>query len=495
MSTARRFARETTIYGLTTIVQRLLSSLLTPLYTRAYLPKVYSIFSTMFSYASIVQAFLAFGMETTFFRYINKFPDKKKQVYNNGFWIILTISVFFAFVSLSLTPTLASLIKIGSDTSQREFAVYTRYFIGILIFDAWCVIPFAKLRADGRPIKYGVIKLINIVVTVSLNVIFILWIPYVLKHRLYGSEWFSRWYVHGWVGYVFLSNLIASFITLLLLLPELMQLQVKFDRLMFKGMALYSGPILVANLSYLVNENLDKILLGKLLPANISEHEVGVYAACARLSIFLSLFNQAFRMGAEPFFFSHAGTKNAGQTYARIMDYFVITMCLMFVGVVTNIELLKHYVDNKAYWTGLNVVPPLLFGYVSLGIYMNLSVWYKLSDQTRYGLYISGAGAILTVVLNVLFIPRYSYMASAWASFAAYTLMMILSYIWGQRNYPIPYRIGKNVSYIVVSAFLVYLSFYVFNRNLIIGNSLLIAFASVTLYLEWADLKALFIKL
>jgi len=471
-----------------------LSSLLTPLYTRAYLPKVYSIFSTMFSYASIVQALLAFGMETTFFRYINKFPDKKKQVYNNGFWIILAISLLFLISSLSLTSTLASLIKIGSDTSQREFAVYTRYFIGILILDAWCVIPFAKLRADGRPIKYGVIKVINIVVTVSLNVLFILWIPYVLKHQLYGNKWFSRWYVHGWVGYVFLSNLIASFITLLLLLPELMKLQVKFDRSMFKGMAHYSGPILIANLSFLVNENLDKILLGKLLPANISEHEVGVYAACARLSIFLSLFNQAFRMGAAPFFFSHAGTKNAGQTYARIMDYFVITMCVMFVAVIANIEFLKHYVNNKAYWIGLNVVPPLLFGYVSLGIYMNLSIWYKLSDQTRYGLYISGAGAILTVLLNVLFIPRYSYMASAWASFAAYTLMMILSYIWGQRHFPIPYRIGKNISYIVVSAFLVYLSFYVFNRNLIIGNSLLIAFASVTLYLEWADIKAVFIK-
>ena len=140
-------------------------------------------------------------------------------------------------------------------------------------------------------------------------------------------------------------------------------------------MTLYSGPILIANLSYLVNENLDKILLGKLLPANVSEHEVGVYSACARLSIFLSLFNQAFRMGAEPFFFSHAGKKNAKQTYARIMDYFVITMCLIFMGVVANIEFLKHYVDNKAYWIGLNVVPPLLFGYISLGIYMNLSVW------------------------------------------------------------------------------------------------------------------------
>lgn len=494
MSTARKFARETTIYGLSTIVQRLLSSLLTPLYTRAYLPRVYSIFSTMFSYASIVQALLAFGMETTFFRYINKFPDKKKQAYNNGFWIIFTISILFLSSTLLLTKTLAGLIRIGNDTSQHEFAVYIRYFIGILVLDAWCVIPFAKLRADSRPIKYALIKSVNIVVNIALNVFFILWIPYALKHQLYGSGWLSHWYVHGWVGYVFLSNLVASFITLLLLLPELLQLQIKFDRPMFKGMILYSGPILIANLSYLVNENLDKILLGKLLPANISEHEVGVYSACARLSIFLSLFNQAFRMGAEPFFFSHAKNKHAGQTYARIMDYFVITMCVMFVGVVANIELLKHYVDNKAYWVGLDVVPPLLFGYVSLGIYMNLSVWYKLSDQTRYGLYISGAGAIVTVLLNVLFIPRYSYMASAWASLTAYTLMMILSYVWGQKKYPIPYRLGKNLTYLLASIVLSCLSFYVFHRNMIIGNSLLIAFGSVALYLEWGNLKAIFLK-
>jgi O-antigen/teichoic acid export membrane protein len=166
----------------------------------------------------------------------------------------------------------------------------------------------------------------------------------------------------------------------------------------------------------------------------------------------------------------------------------------MFVGVVANIEILKHYINNKAYWVGLNVVPPLLFGYVSLGIYMNLSVWYKLSDQTRYGLYISGIGAVVTILLNVLFIPRYSYMASAWTSLIAYTIMMILSYSWGQKNYPIPYHLKKNLSYIVASVLLVYLSFYVFSRNIFIGNALLIVFASSALFLERKNLRAMFIN-
>ncbi|MDB5109196.1 MAG: Polysaccharide biosynthesis protein [Mucilaginibacter sp.] len=494
MSTAKKFAGQTAIYGISTIAQRLLSSLLTPLYTTAYRPSVYSIFSTMFSYASILQAILAFGMETTFFRYLNKFSENKKQVYNNGFWVVFMMSVVFLLLTLPFTHSIAGFIKIGKDTPQQEFEKYIKYFIGILILDAWCVIPFAKLRADGRPVKYGAIKVVNIVIMFSLNLIFIFLIPYLIKHNLPGADWCRQWFTPGWIGYVFLSNLVASFVTLLLLLPELLQIKLVFDSNLFKDMLIYSWPILVANLSYIINENLDKLLLGKLLPDNISEHELGVYSGCARISIFLSIFIQAFRLGAEPFFFSHAKNKNSGQTYARIMDYFVIMVCLIFVGVVANIQILKYYVNNKSYWEGLDVVPPLLFGYVSLGIYMNLSVWYKLSDQTKYGLYISGVGAILTIVLNVLFIPKYSYMASAWVSLIAYATMMILSYIWGQKNYPIPYNLKKNLAYIISSILLVYLSFYIFNRNIFVGNALLLIFVSAAFYFERNNLKAIFNK-
>ncbi|RFZ95688.1 polysaccharide biosynthesis protein [Mucilaginibacter conchicola] len=491
MSTAKKFAGQTAIYGTTTVVQRLLSSILTPLYTRAYDPKVYSVFSTLYSYAAVLQALLAFGMETTFFRYLNKHPDQKRQVYNNSFWVVFLVTIFFLLFAVPFIHTIAGFIKIGEGTSQAEFERYIRYFLGILVLDAWCAIPFAKLRADGRPFKYGIVKLANIFVMVGLNLIFIWVLPYIIKHNMAGAEWIKTWFVKGWVGYVFISNLVASIVTLLLLLPELLKLQLSFDKPMFKNMFAYSWPVMVAGLSYIVNENFDKILLGKLLPANISEQEVGIYSACARISVFLSLFNQAFRMGAEPFFFSHAKNKNAGYTYARIMDYFVITMCLMFLGVVANIQILKHYVNNPAYWVGLGVVPPLLLGYVSLGIYTNLSIWYKLSDQTRYGLYISGIGAVLTIVLNVIFIPIYSYMASAWISLAAYASMMVMSYIWGQKNYPIPYNLKKNVTYIVISIVLVYLSFSVFHRNIIIGNGLLLLFGAGTLYAERNQLKAI----
>jgi O-antigen/teichoic acid export membrane protein len=494
LSTAKKFAGQTALYGITTIAQRLLSSLLTPLYTSAYRPAVYGIFTTMFSYAAMLNAVLSFGMETTFFRYLNKADSNKKQVYNNGFWVVFILSILFLISTIPFTNTLAGLIKIGRKTPQHDFELFIRYFIGILVLDAWCVIPFAKLRADGRPMKYGAVKIVNIVVMVTLNLVFIFGLPFWVSHNLAGADWVKQWFVPGWIGYVFVSNLVASVITLLLLLPELLMVQIKFDKGMFADMLLYSWPILVANLSYIVNENLDKLLLGKLLPTNISEHDVGVYSACAKISIFLSIFVQAFRLGAEPFFFSHAKTKNSGQTYARIMNYFVITVCVIFLAVVANIEILKYYVRDKSYWVGLDVVPPLLFGYVSLGIYMNLSVWYKLSDQTKYGLYISGIGAILTIGLNIIFIPKYSYMASAWISLIAYASMMVMSYIWGQKNYPIPYELKKNLAYVISSAVLVYLSFSVFRRNIFIGNALLILFTAAAIYAERKELKAIFNK-
>jgi O-antigen/teichoic acid export membrane protein len=492
LSTAKKFAGQTAIYGISTIAGRVLSFFLTPVYTKAYATGVYGVLTTMFSWASILNAVMAFGMETTFFRYLQKYPDNKAKVYNNAFATVFFITVLFLLVTLPFTGHIASFIAVGVDSSPHDFERFIIYFIAILIIDAWCVIPFAKLRAEGRPGRYGLIKFVNVIIFIALNLIFIWGLPFWTKHHLPGSGWVNEWYIRGWVGYVFVSNLFSSAITLLLLLPEFLKIRLKLDLKMLAEMFAYSWPVLVANISFIINENLDKLLLGKLLPQNISAHQVGIYGACAKISLFLSIFIQAFRLGAEPFFFSHAKNKNAGQTYARIMDYFVITVCLIFIALIANIEVLKYFIPNKSYWVGLAVVPPLVFGYVSLGIYMNLSVWYKLSDQTKYGLYISGVGAILTIVLNVLFIPKYSYMASAWISLIAYATMMVLSYIWGQKNYPIPYNLKKNLIYIISSIVIVYLSFYVFNRNIFAGNALLILFVLAAVYFDGKDLKAIF---
>lgn len=500
MSTAKKFAGQTAIYGVSTIASRVLSFFLTPVYTHAYATGIYGVLTTMFSWASILNAVMAFGMETTFFRYLNKYDNNKRVVYNNAFASVFAITILFLVLTLPFVGHIANFIQVGDKSNHADFVKYIDYFISILVIDAWCVIPFAKIRAEGKPGRYGIIKFINVIIFISLNLIFIWGLPFWINHHLIGFGWISGWYIKGWVGYVFLSNLVASIITLLLLLPELLKIKFDFDGKMFAEMFAYSWPVLIANLSFIINENLDKLLLGKLLPQNISVSQVGIYAACAKISLFLSIFVQAFILGAEPFFFSHAKNKNSGQTYARIMDYFVITVCLIFVALVANIDLLKYFVkghdakQTMLYWTGLSAVPPLIFGYVSLGIYMNLSVWYKLSDQTKYGLYISGIGAILTIVLNVIFIPKYSYMASAWVSLIAYTVMMILSYIWGQKNYPIPYNVKKNLAYIISSILIVFLSFYIFKRNIFAGDALLLLYALAAFYFERRDLKAIFNK-
>ncbi|MXV51739.1 oligosaccharide flippase family protein [Pedobacter sp. HMF7647] len=493
MSAIKKFAGQTAIYGITTIFSRILYFFLTPVYTNVYKPAVYGVFTVLYSYASIINPILAFGMETTFFRFLNKQDVDKKKVYNNAFLIVAGLALIFLAFAWLFVDDIALWLKKDNQTLASDYATYVKLFIYLLVADAICVIPFAKLRADGRPIKYGLIKIVNILSCIGLNLFFIYVVPYIINNHYAGAALFESWYRPGWVGYVFISNLAASVITLAFLIPEIAGLQVKFDRSLFYQMFHYSWPVLIANLSFIINENLDKLLLDNLLPAGISSHDTGIYGACAKIAVFLNIFIQAFRLGAEPFFFSHAKNKNSGETYARIMNYFVITVCLIFIAITANINILKHFV-GPSYWEGLKVVPVLLFGYVSLGIYMNLSIWYKLSDQTKYGLYISGVGAIVTIVFNLLFIPKFSYMAAAWVSLSAYASMMVLSYILGQKNYPIPYNLQKNLAYIVASIVVVYLCFVTFNRSLVLGNLLLVLSSAGALYIERKELKAILLK-
>ena len=494
MSTIKKFAGQTAIYGISTVASRVLNFFLTPIYTIVYGKKLYGIFSEMYSYASILNAVLSFGMETTFFRYLNKKEGDKANVYNNTFFVVAFISVLFLATSLLFINPIAVLLQDGRATTLADFTTYIRFFIVILVVDALSVVPFAKLRSEAKPGRYSIIKLINISTFIALNLFFIFGIPYIIKHQLFFAEVLSSWYRPKWIGYVFLSNLIASILTFLLLLPEVLELKFRIDKKLLIEMFGYSWPVFVANLSFIINENIDKIFLSHLLPSRISESQTGIYAGCAKLAVFLSIFIMAYRLGAEPFFFNHAKNENAKKTYSLIMNYFILAISLIFVGIVANIEILKYFIA-KEFWVGLNVVPILLFGYVSLGIYMNLSIWYKLSDQTRFGLYISGAGAIITLVLNVIFIPKYGFMASAWISLIAYTSMMILSYILGQKNYPIPYNLKRNIGYLSLSVLLVILSFVVFKRNLIIGNMLFVSFASLILYIERKQLKKIFSSL
>lgn len=495
MSVYKKFLGQTAIYGLSTVFSRLFNFILTPIYTSVYAKGTYGIFTNMYANASIINAVLAFGMESTYFRYLNKYEDKKQEVYNNSFFCIAFISTLFLVTGLVFSGAIARYLA-GEATLAviTDYKSYLKFFLWILFIDAICVIPFAKLRADERPIQYSIAKFLNIGCFVGFNLIFIFVVPVIIKNNWIGAHWFASWYRFQWIGYVFLSNLIASVATLLYLLPELLKIQLKFDTKLFGKMYNYSWPILVANLSFIINENLDKIVLKRLLPIEIADGEVGIYGAVCKIAIFLSIFITAFRLGAEPFFFSHAKQENAKNTYATILKYFVIALAILFVGLIANIEILKHFISKSEYWVGLPAVPYLLLGYVCLGIYMNLSIWYRLSDQTRFGLYISVIGAIITIILNIILIPKFSYMGSAWVSMLAYFVMMVLSYVLGQKYYPIPYDLKKISAYLIASTLIVFTSFFLFNRNIYIGNALLIAFLAGVAYFEKNDLKKILKK-
>ncbi|WP_461484869.1 lipopolysaccharide biosynthesis protein [Pedobacter sp.] len=489
----KKFLGQTAIYGLSTVFSRLFNFILTPIYTGVYKTGVYGIFTNMYANASIINAVLAFGMESTFFRYLNKHEDKKQEVYNNSFWCIAFIATLFLVTGLVFLEPIANYLA-NSPQDIADYKKYTLYFLLILFLDAISVIPFAKIRAEERPIKYSVVKFLNIGVFVGFNLIFLFVLPAIIKNQLIGAQWIATWYSTQWIGYVFISNLIASAATLAMLLPELAKIQFKFDKLLFKQMFAYSWPVLVANLSFTINESLDKIVLNKLLPEEIAASEVGIYGAVCKIAVFISIFITAFRLGAEPFFFSYAKQENAKKVYATILQYFVVALAILFVALIANIEILKYFIRNQDYWVGLPAVPFLLLGYVCLGIYMNLSIWYRLSDQTKYGLYISVIGAIITIVFNPILIPKFGYMGSAWVSMITYFTMMAISYGLGQKHYPIPYNFKRILFYLTVSVAIGFSSFFLFNKNIYIGNALLMLFLALVFYLEKNELKQIFKK-
>ncbi len=476
------------IYGLSTIVSRLINFVLTPIFVRQFPANIYGVFTHLYAFAAMLNAVLAFGMETTFFRYLHKHEDNRQSVYANTFTAILLVSGLFLLTLLAFSSSIATWLNNG--TYHADYETYVWLFGFILVADALAIIPFASLRADGRPIRFSVLKLVNILLVLVANLVFLFGIPMLIDFSSAFARFAEPWYRPGWLGYVFIANLIASVLTLLLLLPELSRVRLRLDRKMAIDMIAYSFPVLVANISFIINEHIDKILLPKLIPGEQGRIDVGIYGAVSRIAVFLSVFVQAFRLGAEPFFFSYAKSENARRTYARIMEYFIIAMVVVVVGITANIEWLKYFIKGDSveqqaiYWSGLEIIPILLMGYAMLGVYMNLSIWYKLSDQTRFGLYISGMGALVTLVLNFIFIPMYSYVAAAWVTVVAYGFMITLSYVWGQARYPIPYKVPKGLAYLLVAGGLSWVMFDVLERHLLYSNILFAGFLVAIAFLE-----------
>jgi len=449
LSSGKNLFKQTLIYGIATVLPRMLSFLLVRLYTD-YLPnKEYGEVSVIFSYLVFFNVVLSYGMETAFFRFYSKEEDKNKVISTS------TISLFWSTIGfLALFLLFRNNLALWSKINV-EYIVFT---IWILALDALAIIPFSKIRAESRPIKYTVIKISNVVINLLLNIFFLAFLP---NWAANSDNMFIQTIYHEdfQIGYIFVSNLIASLFTLLFVLPDYFKIKWQFDIDLWKKMMQYSLPILVAGIAFAINEHFDKILLDWM---QVDMADIGAYSACYKIGMFMVLFRTAYTLGIEPFFFSHAKNENAPQTYATITKYFVIFGSFICLGVIVFADILKLIlVNNQSYWSAMNIVPLIVLANFFLGIYTNLSVWYKLIDKTRVGAYISIVGALVTLILNLLLIPMISYMGSAIATILAYGTMMFISYYMGQKKYPIPYDKKSIFTYLGLSVVLSGISFYV----------------------------------
>ncbi len=450
MSLYKNLFKQTLIYGLATVLPRIISFILNPLYVY-YLKDKSEMgdVAIIFSYLVFFNVILSYGMETAFFRFYNT-EDNKKRVISTSTITLFWSSIGFLVLSLLFRKTLSHWSNISVE--------YITYTIWILTLDSLAIIPFSKLRAERKPLKYAIIKVGNVTVNLLLTVFFLAFLPQLANQNQAGF-WNSIYFENFQVGYIFVANLVASLLTFVILIPNYLNIKWKFDYQLWKKMMHYGFPILIAGIAFAINEHFDKILLDWM---HVSKSDIGAYAACYKIGMFMVLFRTAYTLGIEPFFFSHASHKNAPQTYAIITKYFVIFGSFICLFVIAFIDLLKQpLVPNASYWDAIKVVPLIVLANFFLGIYTNLSVWYKLIDKTKIGAYISIFGAAITLGLNVLLIPKYSYYGSAIATIVAYASMMIISYKMGQKSYPIPYDMNKIFSYLILTIVFSAISFYI----------------------------------
>jgi len=427
---------QTAVYGLSSIVGRLLNYLLVPLYTAVFAnPSDYGVVSELYAWVAFLVVLLTFGMETSFFRFLQDKEDKEK-VFVNSFLTVIGINVLFFAVLLFFNQNIADLML------YSEHNEYIILLGAIVCIDAVTALPLAKLRAENKAFKFAGIQLSSIGVNIILNLVFMIGL-------------FDPARPEEGVLFILFANLFASLVKPILLYKHFLHLRFNFDKTLAKEMLWYAFPLVIAGFAGIINETLDRILLKHLLydgstqvSLKIAEAQVGIYSACYKLAMLVTILLQAYRYAAEPFFFAQLKNQDKNKVYSKVMNVFIAMVCLVFLVVSLNIDFFKLFIRNEAYYVGLKVVPILLLANVFLGIYYNQSIWYKLSGQTKFGAFIAIGGALLTVVLNVVFIPLYGYMASAWATLIVYACQMIASYLLGQKHYPIAYNLRKFALYL-----------------------------------------------
>lgn len=459
MKEVRTLAKQTVIYGFGTIVPRFLNyGILTFFYTRIFEKGEYGIVTELYAWMVLLLIILTYGMETGFFRFAQEKKDYEKIYSTAIISLFITSTLFIIFVFLFIEPV-AAVLKYSSNQD------YIKMFAVIVSIDAFNAIPFARLRNDNKPLIFSIIKIANVVITI-LAVLFF----FILAPSLYQSQnaGLLKFYDPDYgVGYVFLANLTGSAATLLMLLPFIIKTKPVYDLEIWKRMINYSFPLLIAGLSGSINDAIDKILLRRLTGEENGLEIVGEYGAGYKIAVLMALFIQMFRFAAEPFFFERAKYEKAKETYAFVMKYFVISMLIVYLGInlyISGIQLIIGEIFREA----VVVVPIVSMGYLMYGIYMNHSIWYKINDMTKFGIYITLAGAVITVMINVIFIPAYSYMASAWAHVASYGVMIGLSFVFARKHFRINYNMKELVPYFILAIGIVILSRILNYKNLAI---------------------------
>jgi len=407
--------------------------------------------SLVYALIPFLNILVLFGFETAYFRYIQR-KEQEKEVYDTLVGSLLITTSALTALFILFRHEIAAYIKVSTHPEYITISAF------IIALDALSALPFAKLRHEGRPKKYAAIRVLGILLNISFTYFFLSVCPRVVKAN--PNSMLLLIYSAGFgVGYVLVANLIQSLFQVFALSRELLQFGWRINKRLWKEIMIYALPLTIAGFGGMINEVFDRILLVRRLPlpTDQAQYQVGIYSACYKLSLLITLFVQAFRMGAEPFFFKQSTQEDAPRTYARVMKFFVMTICLMFLFVALYLDIWKGFVKDKEMWAGLKIVPILLFANMFLGVYYNLSIWYKLSQNTLSGAYITLIGAAITLLINYLFIPRYGYMASAWATFFCYGSMMVISFVWGQKVYRVPYAWKKLVAYMVIVALIYFL--------------------------------------
>ncbi len=488
MSVIKKLAGETLLYGLSSILSRVLNYvILTAYLTRLFDGtdmKQFGVHGIMYSFSALLMVFFTYRMETTFFRFGGKDGKVEKTFSTASISLIITTLALVTLICLFSETIGEQLLK---ESGKGRYVIYFAFIMGL---DTLSVLPFARLRLEGRPLRFAGIKILNILVNIGVLIFLVEGCSWMVA-KGYG-EWLT-FYDPKWnLDYVFFANFAASLVTLIFFLPQYFRTSWIFDRTLWNTMLRYAGPLVIVGIAGVASMSLDRILLSELLPGSpeANQKQIGIYSACVKLAVLMNLFIQAFNYAAEPFFFNNANRSDAKEVYGQVAQAFSLVGSLVFLGLLLYLDWVRYLIDPN-YWEGLVVVPLMLIAYLFLGLYYNFSIWYKLIDRTSIGAYISVGGAIIAIGLNLWLIPKIGYVGSAWAALATYMFMAVANYLASRKYYPIAYPIGKMTVYLFLAIVAYFLSEYLRSsfepeslKLFLVNTAILLAYLGAIAFVE-----------